>query len=79
MLRTRVRRRTAATAVTLTVTHGLGAVPDLWILEPVSARSVGRQYVVPGTVLTNTINIVCSIASMCTIDVFVLNYQGRLY
>lgn len=79
MLRTRVRRTTASTGVALTVTHGLGAVPDMWITEPLSARAAGRQYVVPATVLTNTINIVCSIQTTCTIDVFCINWQGRLY
>jgi hypothetical protein len=79
MLRTRVRRTTASTGVTLTVTHGLGAVPDIWTLEPVSARSLNRTRVVPATVLTNLINIVNSIQTTCTMDVFVWNYQGRLY
>jgi len=79
MLRTRVRRATASTGVTLTVTHSLGAVPDIWSLEPVSARSLNRSRVVPGTVLTNLINIVNSIQTTCTMDVFVWNYQGRLY
>jgi hypothetical protein len=79
MLRTRVRRTTASTGVALTVTHGLGAVPDIWIVEPLSARPLGRQYIVPGTVLTNTINVVCSINTTCTLDVFVISYQGRLY
>lgn len=79
MLRTRVRRTTASTGVTLTVTHGLGAVPDIWWIEPVSDRSQGRAYVVAATVLTNLINVVCSIQTTCTLDVFVQNYQGRLY
>lgn len=79
MLRTRVRRTTASTAVTLTVTHGLGAVPDQWIIEPLSDRGVGRTYVVPGTVLTNLINIVNSISTTVTVDVFCINYNGRLY
>lgn len=79
MLRARTRRTTGSTGVTLTVTHGLGAVPDLWAIEPVSARPLGRQYVVPGTVLTNIINVVCSIETTCTLDVFTINYQGRLY
>ena len=79
MLRTRVRRTTGSTGVTLTVTHGLGAVPDMWFIEPCSDRSLGRAYAVPGQVLTNTIDVVCSIESTCTLDVFVQNYQGRLY
>jgi hypothetical protein len=79
MLRTRVRRTTASTGVTLTVTHGLGAVPDLWSIEPLSDRGVGRTYVVPATVLTNLINIVNSISTTVTVDVFCINWQGRLY
>ena len=79
MLRTVVQRATGSTGVTLAVTHGLGAVPDIWAIEPVSDVSQGRTYVVPATVLTNTINIVNSIVSTATVDVFVINYQGRLY
>jgi hypothetical protein len=79
MLRTRVQRTTASTGVQLTVTHGLGAVPDLWSIEPVSDRGVGRTYVAPGTALTNTIAIRNSISTTVTVDVFVINYQGRLY
>ena len=79
MLRARTQRTTDSTGVILTVTHALGAVPDIWMIEPVSDRSLGRAYVVAGTVLTNIINVVCSIESTCTLDVFTINYQGRLY
>jgi len=80
MLRTRVQRATDAnTGVTLTVTHGLGAVPDHWNIEPINDRSFGRTYVVPATNLTNTIDIVNSLVSNATVDVFVWSYQGRLY
>lgn len=79
MLRTRVRRRTAATGVVLTVTHGLGTTLDAWNIVNVSNRARGRTYVVPGTALANTINVANSIASMVTVDVFCWVYQGRLY
>jgi len=80
MLRTRVRRLTqTVTGTAMTVTHGLGAVPEVWHLEPTSDKGLGRCYVVPGTVLTNTINIMCSVESAVTVDVFCQNYQGRLY
>jgi len=79
MLRARTQRTTGSTGVTLTVTHGMGAVPDYWNVEPVSDRSQGRAYIVPATYLTNTIDVVCSIESTCTLDVFTVTYQGRLY
>jgi len=79
MLRARTRRATASTGVTLTVTHGLGAVPDFWSIAAVSGRNVGRAYVVPATVLTNTIDVVNSVQTTVTLDVFTINYQGRLY
>ena len=79
MLRARTRRATASTGVTLTVTHGLGAVPDFWSIAAVSGVGLGRTYVVPATPLTNTIDIVNSVESTVTLDVFTINYQGRLY
>ena len=78
MLRARTRRTTASSSVDLTVTHGLGAVPDYWGIEPVSDVSQGLAYVVPGTVLTNIINVTVPI-SIATLDIFTINYQGRLY
>ena len=79
MLRTRVQRTTGTTGAVLSVTHALGAVPDLWALEPVSGRSLNRTYVTPGTPLTNMICIQNDIQTTCTMDVFVWSYQGRLY
>ena len=80
MLRTRVQRATNAnTATATTVTHALGAVPDLWHIEAINDRAQGRTYVVPGTVLTNIINIINGLVSNATVDVFCINYQGRLY
>jgi len=79
MLRTRVRRRTASTGVSLSVTHALGAIPDYYKIVPCSARNVGRTHVVIGTVLTNTIHICNSVQTTVTVDVFCWVYQGRLY
>jgi len=79
MLRRRIRRTTASTGVTLTVTHGLRCVPEFWNLEPVSDRSLGHTYVQVNTVLTNTITIVNSAQTTCTMDVFVMTFKGALY
>jgi len=78
MLRARTRRTTGSSSVTLSVTHGLGAVPDLWLIEPVSDVSQGLAYVLPGTVATNVLHLTVPI-SVATLDVFTINYQGRLY
>lgn len=79
MLWRRIRRTTASTGVNLTVTHGLGIPPDTWWIESVSDRSLGRTYVRPGTALTNTINIACSIQTTCTVDVFVMSLRNELF
>ena len=79
MLRTRVRRTTASTGVALTVTHGLGVTLDAWNIVACSARAAGRTYVFPALVGINTITIVNSLQTTCTIDVFAWAYQGRLY
>lgn len=78
MLRARTRRTTASSSVTLSVTHGLGAVPDLWLIEPCSDVSQGLAYVLPGTVATNDLHVTVPI-SIATLDIFTINYQGRLY
>ena len=74
-----VRRTTASTGVTLTVTHGMRCTPNFWNIHPVSDRSLGRTRVVPGTALTNLINIVNSAQTTCTVDVFVFAFRGELY
>jgi hypothetical protein len=79
MLWRRIRRTTASTGVNLTVTHSLRIPPDVWWIEPVSDRGVGRTYVRPGTALTNTINIACSISTTVTVDVFVVSLRNELY
>ena len=79
MLVRRIRRTTASTGVTLTVTHGLRDTPDAWWIAPCSDRALGRTRVVPGSPLTNTINIVNSIATTATVDVFVMSLKGELY
>ena len=79
MLRARTRRTTDSTGVNLSVTHGLGAVPDFWAVEDVGPRGVGQTFFVPGTILTNVLNINNALESTCTVDVFTINYQGRLY
>jgi hypothetical protein len=80
MLRAHLTRTTGAnTNVTLTVTHALGAVPDFWHLESRSDRGMGRHYVMPGTILTNTIGVRNGLVSLASMDIWVINYQGRLY
>jgi len=79
MLRSRNRVRTASTGVSLTVTHGLGVVPDLYLITPLSARNLGCTYVRAASVLTNTIDICNSVQTTVTVDVFCWAYQGRLY
>lgn len=79
MLFRRVRRTTASTGVGLTVTHALRCVPDYWSIAQLSDRGLGRCYVVPNTVLTNTITIRCSIQTTVTVDVFVMAFKGELY
>jgi len=77
MLRAHVAR--TFTARSLTVTHALGAVPDYWHFEKRNDLGLGCHYVDPARVLTNTIAICNSAGSLGTIDVFCINYQGRLY
>jgi hypothetical protein len=79
MLRTRTLRTTGGTNINFTVTHGLGAVPEFWALECVSGRGMGRTFVVPGTVNTISLQLRNSLMSTVTIDVFCVNYAGRLY
>jgi len=79
MLRTRVRRTTGSTGVSLTVTHGLGQVPDAWWFVHGSNRGVGFTYMPFGTALTNTIDVCNSNQTTVTLDVFCIFYNGRLY
>ena len=79
MLRTRLRRSTGTTGLTMTVTHGLGVVPDFWAIQPLNLRGQGRTYVLPGTIATNIMHIRNAIQSTVSVDVFVIGYQGRLY
>jgi hypothetical protein len=79
MLRARTRRTTASTGVTLTVTHGMGQVPDFWSCAAVSNRGLGRTAFITGRQLTNTIDIVNSIQTTVTVDIFTVFYNGRLY
>lgn len=80
MLRAHLIRTTGAnTNVSLTVTHALGAVPDFWHLESRADRGMGQHYVMPGTVLTNTIDVRNGLVSLASMDIWVVNYQGRLY
>jgi len=79
MLRSSVFRSTAGTGVELTVTHALGAVPDVWWI---SARNgiYGTYFASVATaMLTNTLHIANDRASNSSVQVFALNYQGRLY
>ena len=79
MLRARTRATTASTGVTLSVSHGLGQVPDLWSLAPMSGRDLGRTIVIGGSVGTNRICINNPLQTTVTIDVFTWVYTGRLY
>lgn len=80
MLRAHLTRTTGAnTNVSITVTHALGAVPDFWHLESRADRGMGQNYVMPGTVATNTIQCRNALVSLASMDIWVINYQGRLY
>jgi len=79
MLRTRVRRCTASTGVTLTVTHGLGVVPDFWAIQQLNLRGLGCTYVLPGSIGTTRMHIRNALQTTVSVDVFVIGYQGRLY
>jgi len=80
MLRASVFRSTGSTGVTLSVTHALGAVPDAYWVSARNNHSWGTYFISVATaMLTNTLHVCNSINSDASIDVFVLNYQGRLY
>ena len=79
MLFRRIRRTTASTGVTLTVTHALNVVPDLWFPGDVTGRGIGRTTIMAATVLTNTLAIVNSAQTTVTVDVFVMAFKGELY
>lgn len=79
MLRAHVTRTLGSSNVNFTVTHGLGAVPDFWHLEPRSDVGLGASYVMPGSVLTNAMTVRSPLASTASLDIWVINYQGRLY
>lgn len=79
MLRARTRATTASTGVNLSVSHGLGTVPDLWSIAPMSARDLGRTIVVAGAVGANRICINNPRQTTVTVDVFTWVWQGRLY
>jgi hypothetical protein len=79
MLWRRVRRTTASTGVALTVTHALGVIPEVWMLEPCSDRGLGRSLVVPGTLTATTLIVRNSIGITVTLDVFVFTFKGELY
>jgi len=80
MLCSRVQRRTGSTGVVLTVTHGLGAIPDAWSWTHVSNRGVGRTYR-PAALMptTNHIFLVNSVDTLCTLDVFTMAQGGLVY
>ena len=79
MLRRIVRRRTPATSVSLTVTHGLGVVPEIYGYTPVTARFTGRAFIVAGSVLTNVLRVRSPVVSQLTLDIWVMSFQGELY
>jgi len=83
MLRTRVQRATGNTGVLLTVTHGLGASIEFWAICPVSNRFAGttQSFYTPAANLptANVLFVVHSLASVVTLDVVCIAYQGRLY
>ena len=82
MLRTRLRRslNNATTGVRLTVTHGLGAVPEAWWWVNRNNRGLGSTYLravdVPNATHMWLIN---SLGTHVTIDIFAIAYQARLY
>jgi len=80
MLRARVQRSTGSTGVALTVTHGLGAIPELWWWTNVSNRGLGTTYR-PAAVMptTNHIFLVNSTQTSVTLDVFCIAQGGMVY
>ena len=79
MLRARVRGTFRLSSVSLTIIHNLGAIPDFYHITNMSAAGLGRAWVDPARVLTNLMTIINSQGSVQTVDVFAINYQGRLY
>jgi len=81
MLRSRVRNTTGTnTGVAKNIAHGLGALPDAWWWVHRSNRGVGRTYIAAvSTVSTVNIPLINALRSDCTLDVFTIRYQGRLY
>lgn len=79
MLRARNIVTTGSTGVALTVTHGLGQIPDAWWVSENGARGVGSIQVPVATVLTNTFTIRNSLQTTVTVNVFTIFYNGRLY
>jgi len=83
MLRAVVQRTTGSTGVELTVTHGLAQVPDAW--NVVHNSDTGKATATYGTrmplasVLTNTVGVINSIQTNCTVTVTCIFYNGRLY
>jgi len=69
---------TGSTGVSLTVTHGLGVVPDRWFHASRNLRCRGTYYLA-AAVLTNVLTVVNSLESTVSLDVFCWVYQGRLY
>jgi len=79
MLRSILRRTTASTGVTLSVTHALGTIPDVVTFTPTSGLGQDRTYMAPGARSAAVVHVVNSIESTVTVDVTCLAYQGRLY
>jgi len=79
MLRARNLVCTGSTGVNLTVTHGLGQIPDAWWFVNNIARGAGTVHLIVGSVLTNILTIASSLQSTVSVNVFTIFYNGRLY
>jgi len=79
MLRSHNAVCTGSTGVTLTVTHGLAQVPDMFWAVHRNGRGVGAGYFPAANVLTNTIDYINSLQSTVSVDIFCWFFDGRLY
>lgn len=73
-------------SISLTVTHGLGQIPDAWNVTHQSAAAgtvgntaAGQTYIPAASVLTNALTAYNSHSSAVTVVILTVFYNGRLY
>ena len=68
-------------SISLTVTHGLGQVPDAWDIQHRTSGTgtAGHCWIPAASVLTNALTAYHSQGSALTVDVWCIFYDGRLY